>query len=165
MTSYDDDDETLTITTLSVTKFQGGKEKKMASMNKVDVALTATMKGAKNIEIKGPTSFQTLGVDTGAWIFNFTLDDQTGQGVRFTTLDAMDGSKVCPASGSGNKSKLIVGEHVEPQDPKQAHFTDNNNNKADEGVVDVSFQWNFTCNDQSIKVEPYDPVVPNGGKT
>ena len=161
MTSYG---ETLTIVTLSVTKNVGGKEKKMTSMNKVDVALTAKLNG-KNIDISGPTSFPMLGVDTGAWHIDFTLDDQTGKGVVFTTLDAMDGSKACPASGTGNQSKLIVGEHVEPQDPKQAHFTDNNNNKAKDGVVDVSFQWNFTCDDSNITVQPYDPVVPNGGKT
>lgn len=164
MTSYEDDDETLTITTLSVTKFQGGKEKKMASMNKVDVALTAKLNG-KKIDISGPTSFQMLGIDTGAWHFDFTLDDQTSKSVRFTTLDAMDGSKACPASGTGNQSRLIVGDHVEPNDPKQAHFTDNNNNKAKDGVVDVSFQWNFACNDPAITVGTYDPVVPNGGKT
>ena len=160
MTSHDE----LTITTLFVTKHHGGKEKKMASMNKIDVPLTATLSG-KNIKISGPTSFPLLNVNSGAWHFGFTLDDQTNKGVRFTTLDAIDGAKVCPASGTGNQSKLIVGDQVEPNDPTQARFTDNNNNDAKLGVVDVSFQWNFTCDDQSIKVEPYDPVVPNGGKT
>jgi len=160
MTSYD---ETLTVLTLSVTKNVAGKEKKVASMNKVDVALTATLNG-KKIDISGPTSFPLLGVDTGAWHFDFTLDDQTGKQVRFTTLDAQDGCTKCPST-KGNSSKLISGERVEPGDPPMAHFIDNNNNDSKLGVVNVGFQWNFACNDPTITVEPYDPVVPNGGKT
>lgn len=165
MTSCYDEDETLTVTTLTVTNHVGSKEKRSTVVNKIDVALTAKMKGAKNIEIIGPAGpFPMLGVDTGAWHFDFTLDDQTGKTVGFTTLDAEDDCQTCPKT-IGNNSKLITGERVEPNDPTIAHFIDNNNNNSKKGVVNVGFQWHFSCDDPSITVGTYDPVVPNGGKT
>ncbi|HEY1144220.1 MAG TPA: hypothetical protein VGE68_09335 [Sphingomicrobium sp.] len=159
-----------TVTTLSVMRHSGNKKgKKLTYANQVDVALTATLNG-NNISIDGPTGpFPELGVDTGAWHFHFTLDDNTGKNVEFTTLDSADGCAQCPAS-AGNNSKLITGVRVEAPDPvkgepPKAHFVDNNNNKAKDGVVNVGFQWNFKCSDSTLTVGTYDPVVPNGGKS
>jgi hypothetical protein len=138
----------------------------MSSGNKIDIALTAKMNGTHRIDIDGPAGPFPLGVDTGAWLFNFTLNDTTGKGVRFTTLDAEDNCRVCPPPVTGQKSKLIVGEQVDPSDPTSARFTDNNNNRAQDGVVNVSFQWHFACDDPEIReIGTYDPVVPNGGRT
>lgn len=153
------DNETLTATS-------EGQEKKMSSDNKIDIALTARMNGANRIDINGPTGPFPLGVNTGAWLFNFTLNDTTGKGVRFTTLDAEDNSSACPPAATGNQSRLIVGEQVNPTDPAKARFTDNNNNRAQDGVVDVAFQWHFACDDSNVThIGTYDPVVPNGGNT
>ena len=160
MASHNDND------TLDAPMEMGGKDKTMSVNNRIDIALTAKMKGSDRIEIVGPPGPFPLGVDTHAWQFHFKLDDTTGKGVRFTTLDAEDYSNSCPPSVTSNKSKLIVGEHVDPHDPTKARFTDNNNNDAKAGVVNVSFQWHFDCDDPSIKhIDTYDPVVPNGGKT
>jgi hypothetical protein len=142
------------------------EEKKMSSDNKIDIALTARMNGAHRIDISGPTGPFPLAKDTGAWLFNFTLDDGTGKGVKFTTLDAEDDSNSCPPGATGNQSRLIVGEHVDPTNPRKARFTDNNNNRAADGVVNVTFQWHFACDDPEIThIDTYDPVVPNGGNT
>jgi hypothetical protein len=152
--------------TLDAPAQRGGEDKTMSSNNRIDIALTATMNGKDRIDISGPSGPFPLGVDTGAWHFDFALNDTTGKGVRFTTLDAEDNRNTCPPTVAGNSSKLIVGDHVEPSDPTKARFIDNNNNRAKDGVVDVSFQWNFECDDESIKhIGTYDPVVPNGGRT
>jgi hypothetical protein len=143
-----------------------GEKKTMSSDNKIDIALTATMDGPNTIRISGPPGPFPLGVDTNAWHFHFKLNDTTGKGVRFTTLDAEDHSEGCPPAVSGNQSGLIVGDHVDPHDPTEARFVDNNNNKAKVGVVNVSFQWHFACDDPAVThIDTYDPVVPNGGRT
>ena len=155
------DAETLTAATNA-----GAEENAKSSGNKIDIALTAKMNGTNKIDIVGPPGPFPLGVDTHAWRFNFTLNDTTGKGVRFTTLDAEDHCSSCPPTVTGNQSSLIVGVQVEPHDPTEAHFIDNNNNKAKDGVVNVSFQWHFACNDPAIThIDTYDPVVPNGGRT
>jgi hypothetical protein len=140
-----------------------GEEKEM---RKIDIALTATMNGTDKIDINGPPGPFPLAKDTGAWLFNFTLDDRTRKGVKFTTLDAEDYSDSCPPGATGNQSRLIVGEQVIGPDQTKARFTDNNNNDAKKGVVNVAFQWHFDCDDKTIKdIGTYDPVVPNGGNT
>lgn len=151
------DNETLTTTA------EG--EEKMSSDNKIDIALTATMNGANKIDISGPPGPFPLAKDTGAWLFNFTLDDRTNKGVKFSTLDAEDNSSSCPPAAAGNQSRLIVGEQIIGPDQTKARFTDNNNNRAADGVVNVTFQWHFACNESGITVGTYDPVVPNGGNT
>ena len=43
-------------------------------------------------------------------------------------------------------------------------FTDKNNNPAINGEMNVSYQWNFTC-DPPFSVLPFDPIIKNGGNT
>ena len=153
-------------TTLDAPTQEGGKDNTMS--NRIDIALTAALNPTDpaRIDISGPAGPFPLGVDTHAWQFHFKLHDTTGKGVRFTTLDAEDHRDTCPPQVTSNQSRLIVGEHVNPHDPTEARFTDNNNNDAKAGVVNVSFQWHFDCDDDSIKhIGTYDPVVPNGGRT
>lgn len=128
-----------------------------------DVALTATRTGNR-VRIAGPRSFNCP-VDSRANRFNFTLADNTNLDVSFRSLDREDDCSTCPPA-SGNNSRQIVGVAMNNnQTPKKASFTDNNNNKASDGPLDVSFQWNFTCNDSSVRVESYDPIITNGGET
>ena len=42
----------------------------------------------------------------------------------------------------------------------RAEFWDRNDN---EGEMDVSYQWEFTCPDGTT-VQPFDPIIANGGK-
>ncbi|WP_458389738.1 hypothetical protein [Sphingomonas sp. F9_3S_D5_B_2] len=97
--------------------------------------------------------------------FMFTLNDQSGANVKFASLDAADNLTGCPPTGSGNKSTQVVGETMNNNAPqKRAQFTDNNSNPAKNGPMNVSYQWNFTC-DAPFTVEPFDPIISNGGKT
>lgn len=97
---------------------------------------------------------------SGAHRFNFTLIDNTNPslGVDFSSLDAEDNSSSCPPA-PGENSQQIVGVTIGPQ-PRTAAFTDNNNNS---GPMDISYQWNFTCNDPNVRVDPFDPIIRNGG--
>ena len=127
-------------------------------------ALTANRSG-NTVTVTGPSSFN-LPVDTGATRFNFTLTDNTGGlDVKFQSLDREDNCSTCPPA-SGDNSRQIGGVAMNNnQTPKKAAFTDNNNNNAKDGPLDVCFQWNFTCNDPNVTVEPYDPIITNGGET
>lgn len=95
----------------------------------------------------------------GACRFKFELTDTTGLGVRFESLDREDCSSTCPPA-EGDNSDQIVGVRM---NGTEAWFTDNNNNKAPD--MPVTYQWNFTCNDPQVTVEPFDPTIINGGKT
>lgn len=95
----------------------------------------------------------TLPKGSGAHRFNFILNDTTTFNVEFDTLDTEDDT-TCPPS-SGENSDQIVGVVINSKD---AHFTDNNSRP-----VNVCYQWNFTCNDSSKTVEPFDPIIINGG--
>ena len=135
------------------------------SGNKIDVALTADLSGSAII-ISGPPGPFSVGKDTGACGFDFTLTDNTGANVQFDSLDTADNIAGCPTTGSGDQSTQIGGVAKNNNvSPKTARFTDNNNNDAKNGPMNVSFQWNFTCDDASKSVEPYDPIIANGGKT
>jgi hypothetical protein len=135
------------------------------SGNKIDVALTADLSGSA-ILINGPPGPFSVGKDTGACGFNFTLTDNTGANVQFDSLDTADNIGGCPPTGSGDHSTQIGGVAKNNNvSPKTARFTDNNNNNPQNGPMNVSFQWNFTCDDASKSVEPYDPIIANGGKT
>lgn len=97
----------------------------------------------------------TLPKGSGAHRFRFNLNDATGFDVRFASLDTEDNAS-CPPS-SGENSQQIVAVVINPKD---AAFTDNNNNN---GQMNVCYQWNFTCNDSTKTVEPFDPIIINGG--
>lgn len=130
-----------------------------AGANDHDVALTATIKGSK-IQISG-NGGADLKKDSGAHRFNFTLTPPQGVDVQFSSLDTEDRCSTCPPS-SGDNSRQIVGSQIAP-DGHSASFTDNNNNK--DGPMDVAYQWNFTCSNPNLQVEPFDPIIRNGGTT
>jgi hypothetical protein len=135
------------------------------SGNKIDIALTAELRGSA-VLISGPPGPFSVGKDTGACGFDFTLTDNTGANVKFDSLDTADNIAGCPPTGSGDQSTQIGGVAKNNNvSPKKAGFTDNNNNDAKNGSMNVSFQWNFTCDDASKSVQPYDPIIANGGKT
>ena len=142
---------------------EAGEDRAMAGNgNQIDVALTATRSG-NTINISG-NGGATLGADKGAFHFNFTLTDNTGQNVQFSSLDAADNCSTCPPP-DGENSQQITGVTIKPNaSPPEASFTDNNSNNAANGPMDVSYQWNFTCN-PPCTVTPFDPIITNGGKT
>jgi hypothetical protein len=133
------------------------------------ITLTTTVSGT-TISISAPAGNggTSLPVDQAATRFNFTLQDSSGQNVQFSSLDTADGITTCPPTGSGNKSGQIVGitmnNNNNNHQPNTAGFTDNNNNPATNGPLDVSYQWNFTCN-SGYTVQPFDPIISNGGKS
>jgi hypothetical protein len=120
------------------------------------VPLTATVAGNK-IKISG-NGGADLKQNSGAHRFDFTLASPPGVAVQFASLDTEDNCSTCPPA-SGENSKQIVGVQI---GSNTASFTDNNNNKV---AMDVSYQWNFTCNDSRYQVEPFDPIIKNGGTT
>lgn len=120
------------------------------------VPLTATVVGNK-VRISGDGGAD-LSKDSGAHRFNFTLESPPGLTVEFDTLDTQDNCSTCPPA-SGENSKQIVAVKIGSD---TASFTDNNDNKV---PMDVSYQWNFTCDDPQMKVEPFDPIIKNGGTT
>jgi hypothetical protein len=139
------------------------EDETMTATNQIAVPLTATANG-KRITISGPPGPFPLAADSGESQFNFTLTDSTGKNVRFTTLDAADSCSTCPPNATGNQSRQIVADHVDPTDPTQASFIDNNNNSAKNGPLDIAFQWHFACNDSSMTLGTYDPIISNGGR-
>lgn len=123
------------------------------------VALTASISGNK-ITISG-NGGADLPKNSGAHRFDFTLASPPGVTVEFASLDTQDNCSTCPPA-SGENSTQIVGVQI-GKGGNSASFTDNNNNKG--GPMDVSYQWNFTCDDPSIQVEAFDPIIKNGGTT
>lgn len=128
--------------------------------NAHDVQLTATRNGNR-ITVAGAGG-ANLPRGSGAHLFNFTLVDNSGLNVRFGTLDTEDNSQACPPA-AGENSQQIVGvvTNNNGQPPRTARFTDNNNNSG--GAMNVCYQWNFTCDDPNVAVEPFDPIIINGG--
>jgi len=121
------------------------------------VPLTATVSG-NTVTISGNGS-ANLAKNSGAHRFNFSLTSPAGLTVQFDSLDTQDDCSTCPPA-SGENSKQIVGVQI---GSNTASFTDSNNNK--DGPMDVSYQWNFTCDDPTLQVEPFDPIIKNGGTT
>jgi len=106
----------------------------------------------------------TLHAGAPATEFQFSLTDTSGANVQFASLDAADNITTCPPTGSGNQSGQITGVTMNNNSPnKSARFNDNNNNPAVNGPINVSYQWNFTC-DSTHTVQPFDPIISNGGK-
>ena len=121
-----------------------------------DIQLTADRTGNK-VTISG-NGAADLPKGSGAHRFRFSLIDSTTLGVEFSSLDAEDNCSTCPPA-PGENSRQIVGVTIGPQ-PRTAAFTDNNNNSV---PMDVGYQWHFTCNDPTVQVEPFDPIIRNGG--
>ena len=127
-----------------------------SSPTRHDIQLTANRTGNR-VTISG-NGGATLPKASGAHRFNFTLADSTGLNVEFSSLDTEDNSSNYPPA-SGENSQQIVGVTMGPQ-PRTASFTDYNNNS---GPMDISYQWNFTCNDAAVRVDSFDPIIRNGG--
>ena len=115
--------------------------------------------GTVHIDLVSGDPAPRLARDSGAHRLKFELTDNTGLGVRFDSLDREDCSSTCPPA-KGDNSDQIVGVTM---NGTNAGFTDNNSNKNAD--MPVTYQWNFTCNDPQVKVEPFDPTIVNGGKT
>jgi hypothetical protein len=131
----------------------------------VNLQLGTSVSG-NTITITGDNSTKPLQTNQAATHFNFTLNDTSGANVKFDSLDAQDNSSSCPPTVTGNQSGQIVGITTNNASPnnKSARFTDNNDNNAANGVLNISYQWNFTC-DPPYSVRPFDPIISNGGKT
>lgn len=127
-----------------------------------DIALSTSLNG-NVISILGNGN-ATIPLNHPATHFRFTLTDTSPGNVRFASLDTADGLSTCPPSGSGNRSSQVVGVTTNNHgSAKSAQFTSNNSNPASKGPLQVSYQWNFTC-DAPYTVEPFDPIITNTGK-
>jgi hypothetical protein len=122
------------------------------------IPLTATVVGNK-VRISG-NGGAILPKDSGAHRFDFTIASPPGMTVQFVGLDTEDERSTCPPA-SGQNSAQIVGVRIAP-DGESASFTNNTSNKQ---PMDVCYQWHFSCSDSSKTVEPFDPVIKNGGTT
>lgn len=131
----------------------------------VNIDLGTSVNG-NTITITGDRSPKTLNENQPATHFNFTLNDTSGANVQFGRFDAEDDSSVCPPGVTGNQSNQITGVTTNnvPANNKSARFTDNNNNPSANGALDITYQWNFTC-DAPYSVLPFDPMITNIGKT
>lgn len=126
------------------------------------IPLTANANGSV-ITVSGNGDW-TLHAGAPATEFQFTLDDRSNANVQFASLDAADNISTCPPVGSGNQSGQIVGVTMNNNGPnKSARFNDNNSNPSVNGPMNVSYQWNFSCN-PGFTVQPFDPIISNGGK-
>ena len=92
--------------------------------------------------------------------FKFRLDDRTGKNVRFAALKAADDCSTCPPDPTKPNTQIDnVTIHNTPGQSR-AGFRDRNDN---DGEMDVSYQWDFTCPDGTT-VQPFDPIISNGGR-
>lgn len=123
------------------------------------IQLTASVSG-NTVTISGNGS-ANLAKGSGSHRFNFGLADSTGLDVKFESLDAEDNKPTCPPA-PGQNSSQIQGVSIQNNGQnKSAGFTDLNNNQN--GSMPLCYQWNFSCNDRSKTVEPFDPIIINGG--
>jgi hypothetical protein len=131
-------------------------QERSATVTNQDVQLTANMQGQRVvISVTAGNASPSLGYNSGQHRFTFGLIDNTGLGVRFSSLDTQDNCSTCPPN-PGENSQQIVGVVI---NNILSSFTDNNSGSA----MDVSYQWNFTCNDQSKLPISFDPIIKNGG--
>jgi hypothetical protein len=120
------------------------------------IQLTASIQqGNAVISVTSGDASPSLPARSGQHRFNFSLTDNTGLGVTFSSLDAQDNCSTCPPA-TGENSQQIVGVTM---NGTSAAFTDNNRGPEQ----DVSYQWNFTCNDPSWLPIRFDPIIRNGG--
>jgi len=125
----------------------------------INISLSTSVSG-NTISIVG-TGGASLPKGQGATHFKFTLNDTSGGNVQFASLDAADNSTSCPPP-PGNNSSQIVGVTMNNNgQQKTAQFTNNNSNQ---GQMNISYQWNFTCS-ATFNVLPFDPIISNGGKS
>lgn len=121
----------------------------------LSIPLTATLENG-SVVVRGNGS-ASLPAHSGSHRFMFSLDDQTGLDVVFTTLDAADDCTACPPPSGMNSQQI----HAVSANGTSAAFTDSNSG----GATQISYQWNFTCNDSSKLPISYDPIINNGGSS
>lgn len=103
-----------------------------------------------------------LPYNDGEYQFHFKLDDQTGKNVRFARLTSADDCSTCPPDPTKPNTQI---HDVSPPGRRTAKFKNRNDNKPPQPQpMDVSYQWEFTCDDSAMTVEPFDPIISNGGK-
>lgn len=121
----------------------------------LDIQLTATLQNGQ-VVIAG-NGGANLPARSGSHRFMFSLNDQTGLGVTFLSLDAADNCTDCPPPSGMNSQQI----HAVNTNGTSAAFTDSNSG----GQMQISYQWNFTCNDPSKLPISYDPIINNGGSS
>ena len=95
--------------------------------------------------------------------FKFKLDDRTGKNVQFASLTSADDCSTCPPDTTRPHDQIDdVRIHNTPGH-SSAEFRDQNN-QTNPRPMDVSYQWEFTCDDPAVTVEPFDPIISNGGR-
>lgn len=133
------------------------EEQLMASHS---ITLTATFDApSRTINIAGDNSRKRLDRGSGSHVFRFRLDDQSGHNVQFAALRAADNSG-CPPSANPN-TQIDQVRMDNASSPRTARFRDKNDNKP---AMDVAYEWTFTCDDPSIRVSSFDPIISNGGR-
>ena len=129
-----------------------------------DITLTATLNPADPAEIIiTGNGGRNLPKGSGSHHFKFELDDKTTKNVKFASLTAADNCSTCPPDTTKPNTQIVdVRTDNSPSSgqPRRAEFKDKNDNKP---AMDVSYQWEFTC-DPTMKVSPFDPTIVNGGK-
>ena len=132
------------------------QEKNVTSANDHDIQITADLQGQHvALSVTAGEPGPSLSHNSGRHRFTFGLIDNTRLGVAFDSLDTQDNCSTCPPN-SGENSQQIVGVVI---NNILSSFTDNNRG----GAMDVSYQWNFTCNDPTKLPIRFDPIIKNGG--
>lgn len=130
-----------------------------------DITLVAELNptNPKEILVTGKTE---LPKGSGGHHFKFTLDDRTAERVQFASLTSADDCSTCPPDTTKPHDQIYDDATHNNDSPRWATFKNKNNNKKPKSVpMDVSYQWEFTCDDPTIAVLPFDPILKNGGKT
>jgi hypothetical protein len=131
--------------------------------NPHDIILTAEFDTANpNLIIVRPKTLLRPG---NRGHFKFELDDQTGKNVSFGTLTSADDCSTCPPDTTKPNTQIYdVRRDNNPSagKPRTAEFKNRNNNTRPR-PMDVSYQWEFTC-DPGPTVRPFDPIIANGGR-
>jgi hypothetical protein len=130
-----------------------------------NIPLTATIDpdDPKQIIVTGPVDKKKLDKGSGPHFFKFKLDDKTTKKVKFLSVSAADNCSTCPPDSKKPNTQI---DEWEPDNdppagkPRKAKFTDWNDNPVE---MDVSYLLRFTCNDPSMRVLPFDPIIRNGG--
>lgn len=131
-------------------------EKLANSPNDHDIQITANLQGQRVVlSVTAGDPAPKLDRDSGRHRFTFGLIDNTKLGVAFDSLDTQDNCSTCPPN-TGENSNQIVGVVINNM---LSSFTDNNSGAA----MDVSYQWNFTCDDPKKLPITFDPIIKNGG--
>lgn len=132
--------------------------------NPHDIVLIAEIDppGSSQIAVKAKTQ---LPRGSRGHRFKFVLDDQTGQNVRFDALTSADDCSTCPPITTNPNTQIYdvsTDNNPRPGQPRTAEFW-NRNDQTRPRPMDVAYQWTFTC-DAGFTVEPFDPIISNGGR-